>query len=118
MKHGIRLAVLATGLAMLAGCGVTGQWTLDSITPEDARGNYAFASVTLNDDGTYTATSMQGGERSISTGTYTYDDETLTFMTASGKTRTYDARTTSLGSKLQVKTMVKGEEVTAVMKRD
>ncbi|MFQ5807011.1 MAG: lipocalin family protein [Phycisphaerae bacterium] len=118
MKNVWKASVLSAGLLVLTGCGVAGKWTLVSITPEEARGHYALVNVTLDDDGTYAATAEKEGETVTSTGQYTFDNNKLTFTSADGKTRSYDAKLVWLGARMKVKTTTQDEEVTAIMKRE
>lgn len=117
MKNLLKGLLLSVAMLVLTGCGVTGDWTLHTITPEEARQHYELASVTLNDDGTYTANATRAGREVTSTGTYTFENGKLSFSSDAGKTRTYDARLILCGCKMVVKTTVEGEEVKAIMKR-
>lgn len=113
------MVALGLSLAALSGCANhVGKWVLDSIDPPDARGHYQLASVTLNEDGTYTAERELDGKTETHTGTYTFEGGKLTFRNADGREISYDARLTHLNRKLEVKTQMKDRLVTAVMKRD
>lgn len=118
MKNAWKVLTLSVTLLVLTGCAnVVGKWALDSITPEEARGHYTMARVALNKDGTYAAAAKKGDETVKSAGTYTFDEGKLTFTSEAGKVRVYDARLIDFGTKMEVKTTVDDEEVTAIMKR-
>ncbi len=115
MKRSIAVSTLAGLMLGLAGCGgIAGHWTLH----ETERENYPISSVVLNEDGSYTAVSNYGGQKRESSGKYTFEDGKLTFVRPSGTERTYDAKLTGFGEKLQVSAMQGDKEVVATMKRD
>ena len=118
----MRLAsTLLVPLALLAvaGCGVQGKWTLESVEPETARDIVTFAKFTLNKDGTFTAEATEGGETVAASGTYEFADNKLTFTMEDGRKRTYDTDLKCPGNTLHIKSATKdGEEVTAIMRRE
>ena len=115
MKSTIVVSTLAALMLGLAGCGgIAGNWTLQ----ESDQGSFPISSVALNDDGTYTAVSSYDGEQRESSGTYTFEDGKLTFAPEGGTERTYDAKLTGFGDRLEVVAMQGDEEITATMKRD
>ncbi len=111
------LAALATAGLLVTGCGVNGKWTLDSVTPDSAKGHFRLAAVTLNSDGSYVAESEYEGKKETSTGKYEYKDGKLTFMPDKGEQRSYDAELIDMGTHLRVKTASEHGDVVAVMKR-
>jgi hypothetical protein len=118
MNNAFRGLLLSIAVVTLTGCGnVAGRWTLDTIKPEEARESYPLSSLTLHGDGTYVATMPRGDELVTSQGRYEFENGQLCFENTEGEQRTYDARLVALGTKMEVKTEVDGQEVTAVMKR-
>lgn len=113
------LGLAMFGLAILTGCasGHSGKWVLDRMEPGDASGDYHFASITLNEDGTYAAEREVDGAREVSTGTYTMKDGKLTFTTAEGSEIAYDAKLTDANRTLEVTADAHGERVRTWMKR-
>jgi len=110
--------VLACALAVLTGCGVTGQWKMESIKPEKADEHFQMRWMCLMDDGTYKAAAMDGDQCKMMSGRYTYaaGEKMLTFKT-DGKERKYHAEIVGLGDELKVTGSEKGMEWTAMMKR-
>lgn len=112
------LAVItAASLLVLTGCGINGTWTLQTVEPDEARGQFKLAEVTFNDDGTYTAQADYANDEETSTGTWTYKADTLTLHTDSGKTLEYDAELCEMCNTLKVCKEEHGQMVTATMKR-
>jgi hypothetical protein len=108
----------ATALLGLTGCGVTGTWQLDQVKPDDSAREYLYSAFTLNKDGSFAADFERGGEVHHSVGTYTFDDGQLTVTAENGQQRSYDAKLTGLGSRMEVVGRTPaGETVTAIMKR-
>jgi FtsZ-interacting cell division protein ZipA len=108
--------ILACALAVLTGCGVTGQWKMESIKPENAKEHFQMHWMNLADDGSYKACVKEGDKCKELTGTYKYDADTktLTFKT-DGKERAYHAEVCPLGG-MKITGGEKGKEWTAVMK--
>lgn len=79
-------------LAVLAGCSVEGKWSLAEVEPTAARRDFEFESLTLQDDGTFYAESKGPNGVETTSGTYTYDDNTLDLVAHSGERHTYNAR--------------------------
>lgn len=110
-----------TGVVLaLTGCGVSGRWTMKSMTPETMDKAFALKCMCLMDDGTYQACAKEGAEMKMLKGTYKYDAnaKTLTFTSADGKARTYSAQVQCPGGEMKVWGAEKGKEWTAVMKRE
>lgn len=113
-----KLGAAVAAVLLVTGCADhTGKWVLDTIDPPDARGQYQFANITLNKDGTYWAEREVGGKMEKNTGTYTFENGTLAFKNAAGKTITYDAQMMDMNNKMKVMAETHGKKVTAVMKR-
>ena len=118
MKNACKVSLLSLALLVLTGCsGIVGNWTLESVTPEDAASHYTVVRMMLADDGTYCAMAKKAGEDVPSKGSYTFEDNKLCFTTSEGKLRSYDAKLIAMGSKLEVKAAAGDQEVTAIMKR-
>jgi hypothetical protein len=93
-----------TCVLFLTGCGkITGQWTLDCITPESERQNFDLKCLVLNDDNTFVVRASEESTTTEMSGTYCYDDDTdtLTFTPESGPPRTYFAKV-ELNGKMKV----------------
>ncbi len=115
MKRTIAVSTLTALMIVLTGCGgIAGNWTLQ----ESDQGNFPISRVTLNDDGTYTAVSNYGDQQRESSGKYTFEDGKLTFAPDGGTERTYDAKLTGFGAKLEVSAVQDDKEVVATMRRD
>ncbi len=110
--------ILVCALAVLTGCGVTGQWKMESINPEKAGEHFQMRWMCLMDDGSYKACAMEAGQCKMIAGTYAYDagEKMLTFKT-DGKERKYHAEVVGLGGELKVAGSEKGMDWTAMMKR-
>ncbi len=118
---GVATLLLCVALFGLAGCGIQGKWTLQSVTPESARQDLRFGDITLKDDKTYEAVAKYDGKTETSTGKYVFDsaNHKLTFTPdqKGQPVRTYDAQLIDMGERLKVETAYKGKIVTAYMKR-
>ena len=118
----MRAIVKGLGLALLlvplAGCAVTGQWTMKSITPESAKEHFQLQWMCLMSNGDYMACATEGTQCKKMSGTYMYDAKakTLTFKT-DGKERKYNADLLCPGGEMKVWSSEPGTEWTAVMKR-
>jgi hypothetical protein len=91
MHARLRVFGLLFVVAALSGCAsVQGTWSLADVDPTAARRDFSFASLTLQEDGTFYGEQSAGGIRTAS-GTYTYQDDTLTLRTHEGEVREYAA---------------------------
>jgi len=111
MKRECRI-LLATVPVLTAGCSVVGKWSMASIEPEAARRDFEFASLTLQEDGSFYGESNKvvqpelalktdtgsvyaqkekPGVRTTS-GIYAYKDDTLTLRPHEGTVLTCDAK--------------------------
>ncbi len=106
-------------LAALSGCGVSGEWTMQSIDPESARAHFNLQWLQLMEDGRYAACAQATGKTHAMSGRYLYDQKagTLMFKTTDGTTRTYNAKLVGLGDQLKVSSAEPSQAWTAVMKR-
>ena len=118
MRNTLEGLFLSTALLVLTGCtSVVGRWTLQSVTPEEAKKRYAVDQVVLRQDGSYWAVADKDGQNETSTGRYTFANNKLAFASSDGKTRTYDAKLVGMGDKLEIKSSYQGQDVTTIMKR-
>ena len=118
MKMVLRGMLLTCVLVTLTGCGgISGHWTLDSIEPDSAQKAFPIARLCLHEDHTYAA-SMACGSKMNGTWEYDADAKLLTFTTAKGTKRVYEARVCGVGGKLLVKSTDASKEWKASMKRD
>jgi hypothetical protein len=120
MKRVLSAALLSCALVVLTGCGgIAGHWTLRSIEPESAQGEFQFGWLCLADDGGYRAEATYGGETKVLDGTYEYDKSTkmLKFVAGQGMERTYKADIQCPGSTMKVSSTEEGKDWTATMKR-
>jgi hypothetical protein len=118
MMKGLFLSAL---LVVLTGCGISGKWTLQSVTPDTAKGQCPIKALCLNDDGTYVACTQAPGQDkgACGKGTYSYDKGTkvLAFKADDGKEFKYTANLMCPGGEMKITGGEKGKEWTAVMKR-
>ncbi len=84
------LSLVALGPLLMAGCAITGKWSLATVEPEAARRDFDFGSLTLQKDGSFYAESQKPGIRTTS-GTYTFKDRTLALMPHEGPRLIYNA---------------------------
>ncbi len=112
---------LSAVLVALTGCGINGKWTVQSVTPDTAKGQCPIKALCLNEDGTYVAcTQAPGSDKCVcGKGTYTYDKgtKTLAFKSDDGKEFKYAAHLQCPGGEMKITGGDKGKEWTAVMKR-
>ena len=118
MKTMLKGLLLSCVLVAVTGCGVTGKWTMKSLSPESEKEHFNLQALCLMDDGTYMACAKEGEQCKCLKGTYQYDAKakTLTFKTDS-KERSYHAEVGCCGGQMKVTPAEKGEEWTALMKR-
>ncbi len=136
MKRLVPMLILA-GLMFTTGCAITGKWSLASIEPEAARRDFEFASLTLQKDGSFYAESQttvvshaevqseQGtsfyaearepGIRTAS-GTYAFQDRSLTLRAHGGLVVSYDAAFES-ANRLRLEKYWQGRKVKARFQR-
>ena len=88
----IRHALLPVLALVVTGCSVEGTWSLTDVDPTAARRDFEFESMTLQDDGTFYAESRGPTGIETTSGTYTYDDDTLSLKAHSGERHTYNAK--------------------------
>lgn len=113
MRRTSLLALLA-GLVVLTGCGINGKWSLANVEPTAERRDFEFASFTLQKDGTFYAEKVAPRSESVS-GTYTYEDRTLTLNEERGPRYTYGADLQ--GDELELEKYAEGRRVTATFER-
>lgn len=120
MKRLLAGMFLSCAVLALTGCGVSGRWTMQSIKPEGMDKEFSLKCMCLMDDGTYQACAKEGAEMKMLKGTYKYDAnaKTLTFTSAEGKARTYNAQVQCPGGEMKIWGAEKGKEWTAMMKRE
>ena len=83
-----RALICLSVIFLVAGCtSITGTWEL---APGQEPQQVTVATMTLNEDGTYTAKASYGDRKEDMAGTYTYAKGELEFDTK-GKKRTYGA---------------------------
>ncbi|RMF77416.1 MAG: hypothetical protein D6744_11380 [Planctomycetota bacterium] len=116
MKRAFAL-LAAVAIWGATGCGINGTWTLQSVEPEEARGQFKLAEVTFNADGTYSAVADYADEEAKSAGTYTFKAGKLVLHTDHGTTREYDAELCAPCNTLKVSTVEHDQTVTATMTR-
>lgn len=114
----LRRAMLAAFLLTLTGCGIQGKWKFQTVTPEDARGQFQLGDVTFHTDGSYETIADYGSGATAGRGKYIYHDDKLTLTTGDGKTLEYDAEMEAMSSRLRVKKVMHGKEVVATFKRE
>lgn len=113
------LAWIAVGLAAAAcGCAeqMVGTWTTESIEPASAAEQYQLASVTFNEDGSYSSVATREGKQSKAEGTWKYDGRQLQLTATGGTQRCYDA-SVWFGKELVVADRSNGDKVTMKMKK-
>lgn len=117
MKTMLKGLLLSCVLVAVTGCGVTGKWTMKSLSPESEKKQFNLECLCLMKDGTYMAMAQEEGQNKYLKGTYVYDAEAklLTFKTDS-KERVYNAQVVGLGCEMKVTPTEKGQEWTAIMK--
>ncbi|MEW6250230.1 MAG: hypothetical protein AB1716_06265 [Planctomycetota bacterium] len=119
MKSWTRVLLTSACALALMGCAsTTGRWTLKSIEPESARGEFRLESMTLMENGSFQASAEQGGQMKMMAGTYTYDPakKQLSFN-SEGKEHTYNAQLVACGGEMKVWGGPEGKHWTAVMER-
>ncbi len=107
------LGVLALGV--LAGCGINGKWSLAQVDPTAARRDVKYESLSLQKDGTFYA-EAKGDVAKSTSGTYTYEDSTLTLVSHTGEVDTYDADLN--GNELYLTSFWNGQKLKTTYERD
>lgn len=115
MKGTMKIATAGLAL-LLTGCSVEGKWALSKVEPTAARRDFEFKSLTLQDDGTYYAESHSPTGIETQSGTYTYDDNTLSLVAHSGERHTYNAKFIT-ASRLELQGFWKGRKLYADFNR-
>ena len=113
-----KLGIWLTGLLLLAGCGVEGNWELRDVNPPEGLGHFDIAAVTFKPDNTYVARLTKADRTEISRGTYEYDDwrRSLT-MRSHGIERSYRA-TIWFWLQLRIEDVTTaGKPITAILAR-
>ncbi|HPF37450.1 MAG TPA: lipocalin family protein [Phycisphaerae bacterium] len=106
-----------TGLAlMMTGCSLEGKWSLSDVEPTAARRDFEFESLTLQEDGTFYAEARGATGIETSSGTYIYDDDTLTLTAHSGEQHAYNARFVT-ATRLELQGFWNGQKVYAKFNR-
>lgn len=98
--HRWKTSACCVVLMMAAGCasGVAGTWKM---APDQPAGAMTFGSMTLAEDGTFTAEAKYGNETRVMSGQYEFTGDRLTFD-SNGEHRVYDADLSSNKSMLTV----------------
>jgi hypothetical protein len=68
-----------------------GKWSLTKVDPTAARRDFAFTSLTLQEDGTYYAEAQEFGETESVSGTWSFENGVLSLKRQDGEEHTYDA---------------------------
>lgn len=125
-----QLAALTATLFFMAGCGVTGSWESQSLSPEIARDEFVVvgakpfgerftrADITIEQGGTYTADIFYGHKVHHSTGTWEREGEKITFVDHGGATATYEMKLSSDHKELELVRPIEGTDVVLSMKRE
>ena len=118
-----RIAVVCLGLGLiitLSGCGraLVGTWRTESIEPPESARNFELATVTFNEDGTFTSAATSKGQSRQDSGTYRFDGFSLKLETRDGKARTYGAMVNSFTHKLEMTTKFEGKKITATLAKE
>lgn len=112
---------LTVGSALLAvmtatGCSLNGKWSLAEIEPTAARRDFAYSSITFQDDGTFYAEGKDVLDQDVTlSGVYTYEDDVLHLRPHEGPARTYDAELK--GNELELEQFWQGQKVVAKFDR-
>jgi len=84
-----RLSLFA--FLLLAGCRVTGTWDVVALEPDPAPDEWVLDTITLTDQGLYSATRMASTKRETTTGAYTFNGLELKLQPKDSEPRTYAA---------------------------
>lgn len=108
--------LLLGGLLFLTGCSVTGKWSLVEVEPTAARRDFDLQSMTLHKDGTFYAEAREAGDIETVSGTYTYQNKTLTLREHDGENMVYDAKFLS-GNRLELARTTPSGKINATFER-
>lgn len=115
MSRAGKWIVVAGMAAVSAGCSVKGKWSLAEVDPEAARRDFEYASLTLQDDGSFYAESQKPGIHTTS-GTYVYKNNVLTLTPHEGPQMSYDASMPD-NDHLKLKKLWEGQKLVTTFKR-
>jgi hypothetical protein len=117
MKRNLLIVALVP-LALVTGCAtIDGKWSLAKVDPTAARSDFAFKSLTLQNDGTfYGETEDMGGARAVS-GTWRLRKGVLSLKERDGEQHTYDAELLAGGRRLELVRHWEGQRMTAVLEK-
>lgn len=108
---------LVLTLTTLAGCAITGKWGLTDVDPTAARRDFAYQTLTLQQDGTFYADSTNAaGDIETTSGTYTFEQHTLRLQPHHGANRAYKARFVNANT-LELKKRGDERTITATFER-
>lgn len=105
------LAIAASTLVVLGGCGIAGQWELTTVDPNAARRDVDYQTMELKKDGSFYAESKEQGAIKTTSGTYTYKDDVLSLKPHDRETRTFDAKLMDSGNKLHLEQFWENQKV-------
>lgn len=113
-----RMIAAVIPLALLAGCAsMEGKWSLAKVDPTAARRDFAFESITLQDDGTFYAETEELGKAESVSGTWTLKRGVLCLREHDGERHTYDAELESGGKQLRLVRHWDGRRLTALLEK-
>lgn len=88
------ILLVALFAQLTAGCGtIPGTWRVMDVDPPAAR--FPLSTVSLDDQGRFTSTTVSNGAGHTLTGTYKWNGRTLTLMAADGVVREFRGRKAS-----------------------
>lgn len=107
------LAVLFIG----ACASMEGKWSVSHVDPTAARRDFAFDSVTLQQDGTFYAEAHEYGDIVTVSGTWSLNEGILSLEEQDGERHTYDARLVGGGNRMELIRHWNGRRLTATLDR-
>ena len=117
MRTLLKGAFVASVLVALTGCGgMTGAWTMDTMTPNTEEKAFPLKTLCLHKDNTF-CMHMACGKTMTGTWEYNDDAKLLNFVDAKGDKRSYKACLCGMSGKLEVQPTEAGENWKATMKR-
>lgn len=115
MRNVIKAAALsALALGALTGCGINGKWSLAQVDPTAGWRDVKYNSLALQKDGTFYA-EAEGDVAKSTSGTYTFEDNTLTLCSHTGEVDAYDA--TLNGNELRLVRIWNGQKLKTTYER-
>ena len=111
------MLVLAS-LTLFPGCAsMEGKWSLANVDPTAARRDFAFDSITLQNDGTFYAEANEHGDTDSVSGVWKLKDGVLSLREQDGERHTYDAELEAGGKRLKLVRHWDGRRMTAVLQK-